>query len=106
MCRASASAAGRSLGTGEQGLHGTFFYGKDRNAVRHRLLRRVGDTERAKRHHRDSDSRAGLYGPCEIAIGKRDQCSSGVVNALKRGETRTESTGTETPRARQEAVGT
>jgi hypothetical protein len=27
----------------------------------------VGDTERAKRDHRDSDRRAGLYGPCEIA---------------------------------------
>jgi uncharacterized protein YaeQ len=27
----------------------------------------VGDTERAKCDHRDSDRRAGLYGPCEIA---------------------------------------
>ena len=34
---------------------------------RHRLLRHVGDTERAKRDHRDSDDRAGLYGPCEVA---------------------------------------
>ena len=60
---------GEFLGTipGPQGLHGTAFGGpRQEDALRHRLLRRLGHAEREKPGHRDPDDRAGLYRPSEV----------------------------------------
>src|SRR5262249_29898263 len=37
------------------------------DALRHRVLRRMGNAECAKPHHRDSDDRTGLYRASEVA---------------------------------------
>ena len=39
---------------------------RQEDALRHRVLRRMGNAERAKRDHRDSDDRAGLYRASEV----------------------------------------
>ena len=54
------------------------------DALRHRLLRHVGNAERAKRDHRDSDRRAGLYGPGEIATrSRRSTRRQAVLGAVR-----------------------
>ena len=40
---------------------------RQEDALRHRLLRRLGHAERAQPRHRDPDDRAGLHGPREVA---------------------------------------
>ncbi len=39
---------------------------RQENALRHRVLWRMGNAERSKPHHRDSDDRAGLYRASEV----------------------------------------
>ena len=51
---------------GPQGLHGTSFGGNDKKTLFGIVFYGVGDAERAKPGHRDSDDRAGLHGPREV----------------------------------------
>ncbi len=53
----------RSAGSARHGLRRP----RQEDALRHRVLRRMGNAERAQPDHRDSDHRAGLYRASEVA---------------------------------------